>query len=229
MMSHGEKIGMAMIERENLNTKVHILLKEMILNARFEPGARVNVEQLAREMGVSRTPVWEAIRRLEHEGLLVNEPNRGVFMKSLDPEEACDLYAVREVLEGMAARIAAERLTEDGLRQLEESLEEQQKIAESGDVVEYSHVDFRFHAIIYEASGNIYLKEQLENIKNKMRPLGIHFESHLPLFVVDHMHIVEALRLRDAERSEEEMRKHNRRMMAILKETGVAKALSTAD
>lgn len=216
------------IERENLNTRVYSVLKEMILNARFEPGARINVEQLAREMGVSRTPVWEAIRRLEHEGLVTNLPNRGVFMSQLDPQQARDLYAVREVLEGMAGRLAANHVADATIKKMEKSLSKQESVVERADVVAYSRLDFEFHALIYEASGNAYLREQLETLKAKMRPLGIHFENHLSVFLADHERILEALRARDPARAEVAMKQHNQSVLKILEETVVAGELFTA-
>ena len=185
---------MAKIKRENLNSKVYSALKLMIANYRFKPGVRINVEQITKELGVSRTPVWEAIRRLEQEGLVVNSPNKGVFMNSLTPEEALDLYAVREVLEGMAARLAAERIDEKALAKLDKSLQKQKKIIENGDLVAYSQVDFDFHAIIYEASGNVFLKELLQNIKNKMRPISMHVGGFLHSFFDDHTLLVDALK-----------------------------------
>ena len=114
---------LAKIKQENLNTKVYAALKQMITNYRFKPGERINVEQITKELGISRTPVWEAIRRLEHEGLVFNSPNKGVFMYTLSKEEALDLIAVRETLESMAARLVAERIDEKTLAKLDDALE----------------------------------------------------------------------------------------------------------
>ena len=208
---------MALIKRENLNVRVYEILKEMIMNARFEPGARINVEKLTKEIGTSRTPIWEAIRRLEQEGLVVHYAGKGTFMSSLTPREALDIYAVREVLEGMAAREAAERIDEDTLKKMEKCLAKQLKIVEKQDVVNYSQNDFEFHAYIYEASGNDFLREELEGIKNKMRPLGIHFEENLHQFFDDHQEVIEALRNRDGIQAEEALRKHNQHMMEIIR------------
>jgi len=208
---------MAMIKRENLNSKVYEILKEMISNARFEPGARVNVEKLTKEIGTSRTPIWEAIRRLEQEGLVVHYPNKGTYMNALTAEQALDLYAVREVLEGMAAKLAATRISDDTIRRLEKCLEKQKKIVLKKDVVTYSQNDFEFHALIYEASGNEFLREQLEGIKNKMRPLGIHFEDSLNMFFDDHIEVLEALRNRDELKAEIALKNHNQHMMEIIR------------
>ena len=155
---------MAKIKRENLNTKVYSALKQMITNYRFKPGERINVEQITKELGVSRTPIWEAIRRLEHEGLVFNSPNKGVFMYTLSKEEALDLIAVRETLESMAARLAAERIDEKTLAKLDDALEKQKQIVENNDMLAYSRADTDFHTLIHSTTGNAFLCEMLENI-----------------------------------------------------------------
>jgi DNA-binding GntR family transcriptional regulator len=92
------------IQKLNLGDQVYQVLKQMIANYRFVPGSHLNVEKLTRDLGVSRTPVWEAVRRLEQEGLVRNEPKRGVRILELTPETALELYAVREALESLAVR-----------------------------------------------------------------------------------------------------------------------------
>lgn len=206
------------IERKKLSNQVYDILKEMIANHRFEPGARINVEQITKELGVSRTPVWEAVGRLEQEDLVENIPNRGVFMAVLTPQKALELYAVREVLEGMAAKLAAERVDEKALALLDACLAQQKKVVESGDLKEYSKSDFKFHAIIYELSGNAYLQEMLQAIKNKMRPikLSIHVEPVLPHLYEQHLKLLEALRARDSSKAEAVFREHNQYMIALI-------------
>lgn len=209
---------MALIMRENLNTRVYKILKEMISNSRFEPGARINVESLTKEIGTSRTPIWEAIRRLEQEGLVVHYPSKGTFMNSLSPEQALQLYEVRTVLEGLAARHAAQAITHSELTKMAECLEKQKSIVDARDMFAYSQNDFEFHSFIYNNCGNEYLNEQLENIKNKMRPLGIHFEDALFQFYNDHQALYSALKAHDSKRAEEVIILHNHHMMDIIRE-----------
>jgi DNA-binding GntR family transcriptional regulator len=119
----------------NLSERAYARIKKMITEYRFSPGSRLNVEQLARDLGTSRTPVWEAIRRLGQEGLVRNVPNRGVFLVELTPRAAIDLYTVREVLEGMAARLSVEGISERTLDKMERLLLEQEKIVAEEDLV----------------------------------------------------------------------------------------------
>ncbi len=208
---------MSILRQEKLSNRVYAVLKQMIADYRFQPGARLNVEQLSKEMGVSRTPVWEAIGKLEQEGLIETIPNRGVFMAVLTPEKALDLYAVREVLEGMAGKLSALNINASQLLEMEENLIEQEVVVEQMDLIKYSQLDFRFHAIVYESCGNPVLDELLGAIKNKMRPLSLELKSYLAALYKDHQEIVQALRLGSPEKSEKAFVKHNKRMIRLIK------------
>ena len=116
---------MAKVNRQNLSSQVYSILKEMIVNHRFHPGVRLNIEQLTKKIGVSRTPVWEAVQRLIQEGLLKSIPNRGVFMSELTPQMAIELYTVRGVLEGLAARLAAQNMDDKTIDKMNKSMKEQ--------------------------------------------------------------------------------------------------------
>jgi DNA-binding GntR family transcriptional regulator len=190
----------------------------MIANHRFQPGTRINVEKITKELGVSRTPVWEAVSRLEQEDLVENIPNRGVFMAVFTPQKALELYAVRQVLEGMAARLAAIRIDQKSLALMTECLKQQQLVVKQQNLNEYSKLDFQFHAIVYEMCGNVYLQEMLEAIKNKMRPiqLSIQVEPVLPRLYEDHVNLLNALRAHDPDKAEKVFREHNQFMIELI-------------
>jgi len=208
----------AKLQREKLSNQIYAVLKEMIADHRFQPGARLNIESIARELDVSRTPVWEAVRRLEQEGLVENIPNRGVFMSALTAEKVLDLYAVREVLEGMAARLAAARIDDRALDRMSECLQMQREVVAQQDLVAYSKLDFEFHATVYDACGNEWLRELLETIKNKMRPLTLHVQPDFFILIDHHAELIKALRGRDPEKAEQAFRRHNQYMMAQIRE-----------
>jgi DNA-binding GntR family transcriptional regulator len=188
----------------------------MIAEHRFVPGSRLNVEELARELGASRTPIWEAVRKLEQEGLLCSIPNRGVFLVELTRKAAVELYTVREVLEGLAAGLAVSRITEKTLEKMESSLRKQEVIVKQQDLIAYSREDFHFHALIYAACENAFLQEILEGIKNKSRPIGMQITPILSELLDDHRKIVAALRQRNVQRAETAFREHNRRVLKLL-------------
>lgn len=204
---------MLKVSKKRLSEQIYGIIKEMIEAHRFQPGARVNIEQIAKEVGASRTPVWEAVHRLIQEGLLVNFPNRGVFMASLTPTMALELYTVREALEGLAARLAARNITDKAVSEMEKCFVEQQAVVQQADLVGYSKLDFTFHSIVYTSCGNLILQEMLESIKNKMRPITLHITPILTTLYEDHRKILEAFKARSADMAEEAFRSHNRHMI----------------
>jgi len=205
---------MVRIKKEMLSSQIYRALHDMIGNYRFSPGSRLNVEELTKEFGVSRTPIWEAVRRLEQEGLVQNIPNRGVFMVEMTLSKALQLYQVREVLEGLAGKLAATRIDDQMLKKMEHCLGTLQKVVEQGDPVGYSRLDFNFHALIYETCGNPFLQEILETIKNKMRPLVPLSKSSLARGYEEHKKIFGALKSRDPVKVEIAIQEHNRGMQA---------------
>jgi len=190
----------------------------MIADYRFSPGARINVEQIAKEVGASRTPVWEAVHRLIQEGLLENIPNRGVFMLALTPKMAVELYVIREALEGLAARCAVPKVNEQVLKKMAKLIEEQRKMVAEENLVGYSQLDYEFHSLVYELSGNRTLLEILGAVKNKMRPLALQVKPILSRLLEDHMEILAAFQDRDAERAEAAFQNHNLKMIEQIKQ-----------
>lgn len=208
---------MMKVNKQRLSQQVYDIIKEMIAAHRFQPGTRLNIEQLTKEVGASRTPVWEAVHRLMQEGILENIPHRGVFMVALTPRMALELYTVREALEGLAARLAVQNITEKMLKRMMKCLYHQYRVIQKEDLVGYSKLDFEFHSIIYEACGNQVLQEMLEAVKNKMRPLSMHITPLLSLLYRDHCEILEAFTAKDPERAERAFRCHNRQMIEQIK------------
>ena len=207
------------VVRTNLNAQVYDILKEMIADQRFAPGSYINVEKLTQELGVSRTPIWEAIRRLEQEGILLHTPHKGVRVRELTREMALELYEVRETMEGLAARLAAGRVTPETIRQMEECLSEQEKVVKAEDPIGYSQTDHRFHVLIYQVCGNMLLQEILAGLRYKALPLAFRLAPHFGEFLEFHRKILDAFRHRDGKAAEKAIRQHNRRMIEIIRET----------
>ncbi|NQU12601.1 MAG: GntR family transcriptional regulator, partial [Desulfobacteraceae bacterium] len=141
------------LQRLTLKKQAEMALREMIVSYRFTPGKWINVEALAKELEVSRTPVWQALKDLEKEGLVTHTPKQGIRMVEMTLGMAHDLYTVRGLLEGMAGRLAVEKISSETLKRLESMLKKQHKIVQSQDVVAYSKSDFEFHALIYDSCG----------------------------------------------------------------------------
>jgi DNA-binding GntR family transcriptional regulator len=214
----GAKPKVYRVVRTNLNAQVYDILKEMIADQRFMPGSSLNVERLTQELGVSRTPIWEAIRKLEQEGIVAHTPHKGVRLVELTRRMALELYEVRETMEAMAARLGAERATPEIIAQMEKILAEQKPIVNGKNDVAYSRSDHDFHLLIYEACGNELLKEILEGLRYKALPLAFKLSPHYSEFLEFHKEILEAIRKHESKTAEKAMKRHNRRMLEIIRE-----------
>ncbi len=207
------------LKRITLREQAEDALREMIASYRFTPGKWINVERLAKDMGVSRTPVWQALKNLQSEGLVQHVPKRGMRMAPMNPEMAHDLYAVRELLEGLAARLATEKINSKAVARLESILKKQHQIVQARDVVEYSNLDFEFHGVIYDSCGNWLLRELLENIKTRARPFVCDITPILPALYQDHVDVVKAFKDRDSAGAKKAICKHNVRMRRQIEQT----------
>ncbi len=209
----------AKLTRRTLKEQAYQALREMIVTHRFSPDKWINVEQLVQELGVSRTPIRLALKQLEEEKLVRHIPNRGVSLVEMTLPMALDLYRVRGVLEGMAARLAATNMDLKTLSRLESVLRDQPSIIRKKDLLRYSKSDFDFHGLIYAACGNWLLQELLDNIKNRSRPLVADLAPILPELFEDHRKVVEAFRKGDGAAAEKIMKQHNLRMYRYIEKT----------
>jgi DNA-binding GntR family transcriptional regulator len=197
---------------ELLAARAYQRIRDAILTNRLLPGERLSVPELARQMNISRSPVREAVQRLVHDGLAVNVPHRGAVVASVDLEDLRHLYAVREVLEGLAARLAALRADPTRLARLGMILEQHERVVSDGDGGP-AHVEFdiRYHQAISELSGNPHLQTMLGRIQGRA-----HLARHSlwsgtgapGIAVQEHRRIFEALVARDPEAAERAARDH---------------------
>lgn len=137
-----------------LRDLVYDELKMKIMMGVISPGTRMMEVELAEEMGVSRTPVREAIRKLEKEGMISIEPRRGAYASSLSTQDMVDILEVRQTMEGLAADLATTRFTEDQKRELLEVSEAFNLAVETGDMEQMIILDTNFHHLIVEGTGN---------------------------------------------------------------------------
>lgn len=185
-------------------------IKAAIVSNRLKPGALVSEEEWARELGVSRTPVREALNRLEQETLVRRVPKRGVFVADLSVNEFLDICEVRSLLEGNACRIAAQRIDEAGLDKFKQEF---RQLAVEKPTNEQLHraneVDRAFHMYILEAAGNQQviaiisrLNDMITRLRFSLTPSRYH-ES-----LAEHEQILAALRARDGDAAMAAMRLH---------------------
>ena len=164
-------INFSLQNHKPLREIVYEELKRQIMVGEIQPGTRMMEVELADEMGVSRTPVREAIRKMEKEGLVTIEPRRGAYASDISVQEMLDVLEVRQDLEGMAAAIAAKKIQPDQKNQLRELGERYKKAIESGDIAEIIDLDEEFHKSIVGISDN----KTLIQMVSKLQELALRF------------------------------------------------------
>ena len=141
-------------------------LRQAILKGELEPGERLMEIQLAERLGVSRTPIREAIRKLELEGLVIMIPRKGAEVADITEKSLRDVLEVRKALEELAVQLACEKITQEELEELEKAGENFKKVLKrSKDITEVAEADVRFHDVIYMATDN----QKLIHLLNKLR------------------------------------------------------------
>jgi DNA-binding GntR family transcriptional regulator len=195
---------------------VYRALRDLLVRHHFTPGQKLNVEALSRALGVSRTPVWEALKRLEVEGVVRTQPRKGVYLHALDADKAREIFVVRETVEGLAARLAARHVTAVELRALERSLDVQKEAARAGEVARYSEADLEFHDRIVEASRNQTLIRILRSLYGQilvLRLQALQLRGRIWPSILEHHRIFAALKSGDPSRAEAAARRHVRKVV----------------
>jgi DNA-binding GntR family transcriptional regulator len=186
-------------------------LREAIVNGVLKPGERLMEIQLAEELGVSRTPVREAIRKLELEGFVVMIPRRGTYVADLSIKDINEVFEIRTALDVLAAGLAVERITEDELEQLERLLVEIAELIEQDDADKIVESDSQFHDILYRASRNDRLVGIINNLREqftRFRSISIQYPGRMQKSVEEHRRLVEAIASRDTDLAQQLAREH---------------------
>src|SRR5699024_7905830 len=163
-----DKLKVNMNEYLPLRDVVFNTLRQAIITGEFAPGERLMEIALANRLGVSRTPVREAIRKLELEGLVVMIPRKGAEVAKITEKDLRDVLEVRSSLEELAAELAAERMNDEVKEKLEKALKEFEEAIESDDNAAIADSDVDFHDVIFEATGNARLIQIINNLREQM-------------------------------------------------------------
>lgn len=202
------------LRRSNLSGDAYTFIRKLFLSGeRYNPGDKISVEELSRDLGVSRTPLWGAINRLEAEGVVEVVPRLGVYLINYDRQRALDIYLVREALEGIAARSLAQTITKAQLATLEENVKTQRKHLKAGRMDLYYPAALEFHEIIIAAAGNQTLEKMLTSVYAQIRAMRVqnsYQPTHLPQSCDDHERMLDAFRKHDGELAEHLARAHIR-------------------
>ena len=194
-----------------LREVVYETLREAIRNGALTPGERLMEIQLAEELGVSRTPVREAIRKLELERFVVMLPRRGTYVANLSLKDINEVFEIRAALDALAAGLAAERITEEELEQMERLLVEIADCIEQHNNQKIVEADEAFHDILYRASRNERLVGIICNLREqftRFRSVSINYPGRLQNTLEEHRQLVEAIAQRNPEAAQQKAREH---------------------
>jgi DNA-binding GntR family transcriptional regulator len=200
------------MELERVDTKrAYELIREWITTLELEPGAPINERQLADDLGMGMVPVREALKLLAHENLVVITPRHGLYVSDVNVSDLDQLSEIRLTLEGLGARLAAQRATPDDLVVMEALRQELASTPSDEDSRRLFDVDHKFHHAIAQAAHNKYLADALERVfgpSKRLWHLAMPHLGFLPPSVEEHVDMVEAIRAGDADRAEQVMRSH---------------------
>jgi len=200
-----------MLQRESLGEAAYEKLRLWILDGSLRSGKGLREVDLARRLKTSRTPVREALRRLEAEGLIDRSSSGGYVLHAFTREDLAMIYDVREALEALAARLAAKNRNRAQLGRLADTLETMDEAIARKDDVKVAQLASAFHATIAEASGNWYLDDVLKNVRNlivRYRPVKNPYTLYEADMQQDHYKMLAALTDQDADESERLVRQH---------------------
>jgi len=202
-------------------------LKDAIVKQDLKPGERLMEIQLADEMGVSRTPVREAIRRLEQEGLVVMMPRKGAYVAGISMKDIHDVYEVRSALEVLAVELAAERITDAELEELGRQVVRESEVTEANEINELVYIDSSFHEMIYQYARNTRLVHFINVLQEQMqryRAVSLANVGRSRSALDEHKEIVDALAAHNGKLAAKLVKEHvanaERAMIASMQASG---------
>ncbi|HIX52789.1 MAG TPA: GntR family transcriptional regulator [Candidatus Lachnoclostridium stercoripullorum] len=186
-------------------------LRQAILKGELEPGERLMEIQLAERLGVSRTPIREAIRKLELEGLVLMIPRKGAEVAKISARSLRDVLEVRRALEELAIELACQRMSEEEVGNLQKAQEDFKKAIAEGDAMKIAETDEHFHDVIYEGTQNAKLIQMLNNLREQMYRYRLEYikdEDKRKILVLEHEKILKTVRERKVAEAKEAVREH---------------------
>ena len=186
-------------------------LRQAILRGELKPGERLMEIQLANKLGVSRTPIREAIRKLELEGLVLMIPRKGAEVADITEKSLRDVLEVRKALEELAVQLTCDKITKEQIRELEQAAEQFKKTLKSNDITEIAEADVRFHDIIYLVTDNQKLILLLNNLREQMYRYRIEYLKRADKYsqlLAEHEEIIRRIEKKQKKEAAEIVCKH---------------------
>ena len=198
-------------DKYSLRGRVFHKLREDILSGKYEDHEELKEVAIGEELGVSRTPVREAFRQLELEGLIQIIPNKGAYVTGITEKDVKDIYIIRSMLEGLCARWATEHIRPEQLDEMEENVYLAEFHANKGHLEQLAALDNRFHDIMYEACNSKILEHQLKDLHQyvlRVRKKTLNNANRGPKSNAEHKKILEAIKAHDGELAEKLAHQH---------------------
>ena len=217
---------------KSLRGQVFDKIRSDILNGKYKRGEELVESSIGKELGISRTPVREAIRQLELEGLVQLVPNKGAFVTGISEKDVRDIYLIRARLEGLAARMAAKNITPELLEAMEETVVLSEYHAKKEHYEQVCEMDSKFHKLLYKASGSRILEHTLTDFHQyvqRVRMASIMQKRRMEKSNDEHGAILTAIREHDEEKAELVATRHISNTVENLKNYDLDSVLSTVE
>lgn len=204
----------------SLGSKIFILLRDRILNESYQCGDKLNELTLAKELKISRTPIREALKQLELEGLVESIPNKGVYVKGFSPRDIDDMFEIRLSLERLAVSFAIDRMDEVHLAKIKEVFELLEFYTAKGDFDKVNDFNILFHESIYQATQSTYFEQILKDIHYYVSVTSRHSiarPERLESSLLEHRAILEAIIDGDKDEATERIQRHIRKTQMLVR------------
>lgn len=195
----------------SLTDEIVDILRNRILQGEYIIGEKIIENQIATEFKVSRTPIRDAFKQLETEGLIDYIPNRGSFAKGFTKQDMEDIYAVRKALEQLAVEWAIERIEEKEIEQLQQQIELMEFYTKRKECENVMEINVAFHEIIYHATRSRFLAHILKSYQQyveQARRATISDEENLEVVAIEHKEILKAIKAKDVESAKDKIARH---------------------
>jgi DNA-binding GntR family transcriptional regulator len=211
--------GMRVAKRKSLREEVYDSLKKSILHGKLKGGQRLIEEQLANQIGISRTPVREAFHKLERDELVTRLPKGGFGVREFTKEDVEEIFGIRSALESYAAYLATLHISPEKISNLEKKIEETEKALKSGDDDKVVQLHTEFHDLLYKSCWSKKLIEMINNFRDyfyRYRSALLHTEKGIHDSIEDHRHMLEAMKKKNPRLVERLVRNHLARGKEII-------------
>ena len=204
----------------SLGNRIFDILRDRILNGEYKTGQKLNELKLASELKISRTPIREALKQLELEGLVMSVPNKGVYVKGFSPRDIDDMFEIRLALEGLAIQLAIERMDEVHLTKIKEIFELMEFYTLKKDKDKINDLNILYHETIYQATQSTYFEQLLKDIHYYVSVTSRHSiqkPERLESALVEHRAILDAIVEGNKEKAKYTIQKHIRKTQVLVR------------